>query len=246
MSYNEDLHGKTIGEESEDLTVEHSGDGSQDLTNENYEEGSANLIEERSEGEECCNISEENVGEKCSSDLTEENVPGCLDIPVYRFSAKTAGLVARNTGVDAIVLKCWRDVLLSSIGVFGSMEPGGSISVHLRIFSNGRLIHQQRDEHCKGELANMRLEPPVVLECYRRYLLVARVRGNRVWVGCQATVLHSPVANTKLQLAWYTPELELLEMALDDDEEEESVEEIFVNRTSTQRGQFPYVNIRMP
>ena len=109
----------------------------------------------------------------------------------------------------------------------------------------------------------MVLEPPVALERFRRYLVVARVRGARVWEGCQATVLHSPVANTRLQLAWHIPEQELLgellvmdsfleitssvsENALNDDEEEETVEEIFVNRTSTQCGQFPYITIRVP
>ena len=115
----------------------------------------------------------------------------------------------------------------------------------------------------QASLVQMVLEPPVALERFRGYLVVARVRGARVWVGCQATVLHSPVANTRLQLAWHTPGLELLgellvmdsfleitssvpENALIDDEDEETVEEIFVNRTSTQCGQFPCITIRMP
>ena len=47
----------------------------------------------------------------------------------------------QNPGLNAMVIRCWHDLILHGVGLNGPVEPQDSVRVNLSIFSKGDLIH---------------------------------------------------------------------------------------------------------
>ena len=89
--------------------------------------------------------------------------------------------VERGSGVDAIVVKSWGDVLLTGIGLFGAVCPENEVSVHVRVFSNSNLVWQSCKEAWKvNQWGTIHVEPPLLLASRGRYLIVARIAGGPI------------------------------------------------------------------
>ena len=153
-------------------------------------------------------------------------------------------------GVDAIeVTVLGEGVTLVGVGVHGPVEVAGeasTVTLHLRVFTCGALVWEATRAAWSATEGVVAVEPPLHLLSRGRYLLVARVRGAPCWRGQDATPepLHSLRGGAATYLSFYDAEEKQLEEALYDDEVEETVEEMVTNFTSTQRGQFPFLEIR--
>ena len=89
--------------------------------------------------------------------------------------------VERGSGVDAIVVKSWGDVLLTGIGLFGAVCPENEVSVHVRVFCNSNLVWQRCKEAWKvNQWGTIHVEPPLLLASRGRYLIVARIAGGPI------------------------------------------------------------------
>ena len=89
--------------------------------------------------------------------------------------------VERGSGVDAIVVKSWGDVLLTGIGLFGAVCPESEVSVHVRVFCNSNLVWQRCEEAWKvNQWGTIHVEPPLLLASRGRYLIVARIAGGPI------------------------------------------------------------------
>ena len=133
--------------------------------------------------------------------------------------------VERKSGVDAIVVKCWGDVYLTGIGLFGSAQPEKPLSVHLRIFCNSNLLWEHSTQDWRvNQWGTIDVEPPLLLGSRWRYLIVARVAGAPCWQGIRGRPLYTLPRSwgRATQLGFYDPEEKVLAAALYDDEVEKT------------------------
>ena len=171
-------------------------------------------------------------------------------VRIPRLATRVAG-EERRVGVDAIeVTVLGEGVTLVGVGVHGPVEVEGetsTVTLHLRVFTCGALVWEATRAAWSATEGVVAVEPPLHLLSRGRYLLVARVRGAPCWRGQDATPgpLHSLRGGAATYLSFYDAEEKQLEEALYDDEVEETVEEMVTNFTSTQRGQFPFLEIAM-
>ena len=123
--------------------------------------------------------------------------------------------------MDAIVVKCWGDVFLTGIGLFGASQPEKSLSVHLRIFCNSNLLWEFSNQDWRvNQWGTIDVEPPLRLGSRWRYLIVARVAGAPCWQGSKGRPLYTLPRcwGRATQLAFYDPEEKVLAAALYDDQ----------------------------
>ena len=152
----------------------------------------------------------------------------------------------QDPGLNAVVIRCWHDLILHGVGLNGPVEPQDSVRVNLRIFSNGDLIHQQIVDkfQTKRGAKLLKLDKIVCLESYRPYLVVVNITGAKCWQGLEGKYLHCiKMGRHRIQLSFTTPRKDMLEKALYWDYYEEM--EPMVNRTSSQAGQFPFIEVSM-
>jgi hypothetical protein len=64
-------------------------------------------------------------------------------VNICRFDSKKKAMVERQTGVDGIVVKVWGDALLTDVVVLGPTDSKHYVTVLLRVFTSGRLLHRQ-------------------------------------------------------------------------------------------------------
>lgn len=153
--------------------------------------------------------------------------------PLVRFSCLSTS--SWNREVDVITVKVWKDMKLSSVGLFNPVQEEDPVNLKFQVFSNaGQLIHQQEEEELfptdLAEVGEMKLSRPVRLEAHRRYFLVVKMGGMACCVGEEGSYLHClQTEKGGIQVAFETPEREELEEFL----------EVAENFTSTVRGQIP-------
>ena len=74
--------------------------------------------------------------------------------------------------------------------------------------------------------------------------MVVNITGAKCWQGLEGKYLHCiKMGRHRIQLSFTTPKKDMLEKALDWDYYEEM--EPMVNRTSSQAGQFPFIDVSM-
>ena len=114
-----------------------------------------------------------------SNDIGERTIllNSLCNISRFMEEAEPSG-VERRSGVDAIVVKCWGDVYLTGIGLFGSSIPERGLSIHLRIFCNANLLWEKSaQDWVVNQWGTIDVEPPLKLGSRWRHLIVARVAG---------------------------------------------------------------------
>jgi len=155
--------------------------------------------------------------------------------PLVRFSDYSTN--SWNRKVDVITVKVWKDLDLSSVGLFSPVQEEDPMNIKFQVFfSSGQLIHQQEEELFPTDLVmgEMKLSRPVRLEAHRRYFLVVKMGGMACWVGEEGNYLHClQTEKGGVQVAFETPEREELEFL-----------EMAENLTSTVRGQIPALIFR--
>ena len=137
----------------------------------------------------------------------------------------------RMSGVDAIVVKCWGDIYLTGIGLFGSTQPEKPLSVHLRIFCNSNLLWEHSVQDWRvNQWGTIDVEPPLLLGSRWRYLIVARVAGAPCWQGMRGRPLYTLPRSwgRATQLGFYDPEEKVLAAALYDDQVEKTFFSFFI------------------
>ena len=184
----------------------------------NLEEGREESVETEDETREGGGGGGVHIGERTIQLNSLDNISRFMD------EAEPSG-VERRSGVDAIVVKCWGDVYLTGIGLFGSAQPEKPLSVHLRIFCNSNLLWEHSTQDwVVNQWGTIDVEPPLLLGSRWRYLIVARIAGAPCWQGIRGRPLYTLPRSwgRATQLGFYDPEEKVLAAALYDDEVEKT------------------------
>ena len=96
----------------------------------------------------------------------------------------------QDPGLNAVVIRCWHDLILHGVGLNGPVNPRDFVWVNLRIFSKGDLIHQQIVDkfQTKRGAKLLKLDKIVCLESYRPYLVVVKYHRSQMLAGCGGKV----------------------------------------------------------
>ena len=159
-----------------------------DLSNQTYDKSVRKDVRHQNIAERSCverEVAEEGAREGdagVSRDIGERTIQlhSLNNISRFLDEAQPSN-VERGSGVDAIVVKSWGDVLLTGIGLFGAVCPENEVSVHVRVFCNSNLVWQQCEEAWKvNQWGTIHVEPPLLLASRGRYLIVARIAGGPI------------------------------------------------------------------
>ena len=160
----------------------------EDLSDQTYDKSVRKGVRHQNLAERSCverEVEEEGAMEDdagVSRDIGERTIQLHSLENISRFLDKVQpSNVERGSGVDAIVVKSWGDVLLTGIGLFGAVCPENEVSVHVRVFCNSNLVWQRCEEAWKvNQWGTIHVEPPLLLASRGRYLIVARIAGGPI------------------------------------------------------------------